>query len=327
MRWHRAAASLLGLLCALTLAPVSADLTGAGNEAQAAASRCWQHTLQVVADIEADPPQAWLVVLFGGSRAREATVGDRHWTRQLRSQSGEHVVAYNLASSNQTFGEDRELVVHLPATSTLVLIGVDEGRFTKPQESRTVKLPSPAPVPADYQQHRYSVTHVLSTARKQELVSDWLRRRYPLFKRNHTADQRSLEELVETCLERGLHPVLVATPWNVDVIKGSFDKARRVWRSACKEVSQEYGIPFVESGTSVRLRNDEFYDLFHLVEPGRTKWQAWLSVETAALLREYAAADGVSGDDAPSDPAPGGEGEVAGLGIGLSIMIAGSPAG
>jgi hypothetical protein len=37
------------------------------------------------------------------------------------------------------------------------------------------------------------------------------------------------------------------------------------------------------------LRDGDFYDLWHLVEPGRAKWQALLSARTATLLLRYGA--------------------------------------
>ena len=35
------------------------------------------------------------------------------------------------------------------------------------------------------------------------------------------------------------------------------------------------------------LPDRAFYDLWHLVEPGRTVWQNLLSAKTAALLKTY----------------------------------------
>lgn len=305
--------------CAVALAALV--LTGGVTESAGAATRCWKHSLQVVANLKADPPTARVVVFLGGSRARECTVSDRQWTRQLRRKSGRRVVAYNLGSSNQTFGEDRKLVRHLP-TSTLVLIAVDEGRFTKPPTARAVRLPRPKKI-RSYRQHRYSAARIRSTARKRALVRDWKRRRYPLFKRNVAANRRSLEKLVMACQKRGLRPVLVATPWNRAVIKRAFRTPRRIWRTACKKVAARHDIPFVDFSTAVRLKNREFYDLFHLVEPGRRKWQARLSRETAALLRKDQAMGATKSESAAfvqSDPRvlPA---LVAVLGLGVRMLV------
>ena len=39
--------------------------------------------------------------------------------------------------------------------------------------------------------------------------------------------------------------------------------------------------------SAAKLPNSSFYDLWHLVEPGRTTWQGLLSARTAALLKQY----------------------------------------
>ena len=39
--------------------------------------------------------------------------------------------------------------------------------------------------------------------------------------------------------------------------------------------------------SAAKLPNRDFYDLWHLVEPGRTVWQGLLSAKTAALLKAY----------------------------------------
>jgi len=274
-----------------------------------AASPCWDHVLQTVADLEDAPPDGTLVVLFGGSRAREATVTDAHWTKQLRTRSGDDLSGRNLASTNQTFSEDLALVEHLPTSSTIVLIGVDEGRFTKPLESRPVVLPQPDPDPAPYDQHRYSVAKVRSTANKEMLVDKWLKERYPVFREYHAANKEQLELLVAMCLERDLFPVLVATPWNEDIIGAAFREPRKAWTAHCEKVAAEYDVPFLDFSTDVGLTNDDFYDLFHLVEPGRTKWQRRLSSEVAALLasREDDAAPNASGEGLQEGSGNGGQ--------------------
>ncbi len=39
--------------------------------------------------------------------------------------------------------------------------------------------------------------------------------------------------------------------------------------------------------SAAKLPNSSFYDLWHLVEPGRKTWQGLLSARTAALLKQY----------------------------------------
>jgi hypothetical protein len=49
---------------------------------------------------------------------------------------------------------------------------------------------------------------------------------------------------------------------------------------------KKYGAPWVPLLTA-KLPDKDFYDLWHLVEPGRDVWQALLSAEAAALLKTY----------------------------------------
>ena len=39
--------------------------------------------------------------------------------------------------------------------------------------------------------------------------------------------------------------------------------------------------------SAAKLHNGDFYDLWHLIKPGRAKWQPLLAAKTAALLEKY----------------------------------------
>src|SRR5665647_1365715 len=66
----------------------------------------WQHALQVARDLRADPPDAPVVILLGGSCAREATVSDKDWAADVQDRSRSPLLTYNLGSRNQTFEQD-----------------------------------------------------------------------------------------------------------------------------------------------------------------------------------------------------------------------------
>ena len=122
-----------------------------------------------------------VVYLLGGSAGRECTVSDTSWAAQLLQRGGPTVLTYNLGSIHQSFGNDLTIVSELPATTTIpaiTLIGINLGRFTS-----TGRQPLPLAEGArTYCQHHYSITHILSNAKKKWLVTDWLTRRYPIFK-------------------------------------------------------------------------------------------------------------------------------------------------
>ena len=93
----------------------------------------WQHCVQVVANLRAEHPKVPLVVLLGGSSARECTVLDDDWERQIERRSGYVVDAYNLGSKHRTYAQDLAFVKLLPANvPTIVYIGVNLGRFCLP---------------------------------------------------------------------------------------------------------------------------------------------------------------------------------------------------
>jgi len=247
----------------------------------------WRHARQVVADLKASPPQVPLVVMFGTSTTRESTITDASWSKAIGRAAGMTVTAYNLGSTNQTFTQDRALVRHLPEVPTVVFIGIDVVRFVAPPCGAAVTLPSPRPIPASYDQHRYSVRRILSAAKKRALVRDWVKRRYPVFLKNYKHNLAELRLLIEECQQRGLHPVLLEAPRNTAAIKTAFNRAVRKYRGSCRGLAAHYGIPYIDFVSACRFRDRDFYDVWHAVEPGRRKWQLRLSTHTVRLLRRY----------------------------------------
>ncbi len=100
----------------------------------------WQHCVQVVANLRAKHPKVPLVVLLGGSAAREATVLDDNWERQIERRSGYVVDAYNLGSKHRSYAQDLAFVKLLPANvPTIVYIGINLGRFCLPVKSASIQ--------------------------------------------------------------------------------------------------------------------------------------------------------------------------------------------
>lgn len=289
-----------GVLCGIMLvacvafvasagpAPALADATGkAATTRLLKGTADWRHARQVVAYLKARPPETPLVVMFGTSTTRESTITDASWSKAIGRAAGTPVTAYNLGSTNQTFTQGRKLVRHLPEVPAVVLIGIDVVRFVAAPSDAAVTLPAPGPPPAGYDQHRYSVRRILGAAKKQALVRDWVRRRYPVFLKNFRHNLAELRLLIEECRARGLHPVLIEAPRNTAAIKSAFNKALRKYRTSCRGLAAKYGIPYIDFVGACRFKNQEFYDVWHVVEPGRRKWQPRLSAHAARLLRDY----------------------------------------
>ena len=79
--------------------------------------------------------------------------------------------------------------------------------------------------------------------------------------------------------------MLLELPRNSSVIGSSLSTPTARYRDKCKRLAARYGIKWVPQLAS--LPNRDFYDLWHLVEPGRMVWQDKLSAKTAYLLGLY----------------------------------------
>jgi hypothetical protein len=279
-RRHPAHVLLAALVAALAALVWPAGAVGSTDTV------AWYHALDVIAGVNAAPPEVPLVVLLGGSVAKECTVGDTDWAAQVRRRGGPEVVARNISSPFRTFYEDVALVKGLPQVPTIVFIGVNLGRFTQPYQSAEISLtPDPARS-AGYTQHGMG-SQILSLEKKRVLVLRWLTNIYPYFKSRHAYDLRRLELLVSVCKRRGLHPVIVEMPRNLAVIGSAFDVPVRQYHSGCYAIARKYGIPFVNFLRAAALVNRDFRDLGHLVDSGRTRYQRLLSDKTIALLKAY----------------------------------------
>jgi hypothetical protein len=280
-RRHPAYILLAALVAALSALVLPACSHGAMT------GSAWYHALDVIAALNDSPPDVPLLILSGGSVTRESTVSDTDWAAQVRRRGGPQVVAYNISSQNRTFYEEVALVKALPRVPTIVFIGVNLERFTSPYQSGIISL---TPVPAksaSYKPHTHTQSNILTLAQKRARVTYWVTKRYPVFTRRYPYNIRQLERLVRVCKNRGLHPVILEMPRNMAVIGHAFDAPIRRYHRGCYAIAKEYNVPFVNFLGAANLVNRDFYDLGHLVESGRTKYQRLLSDKAIALLKRY----------------------------------------
>jgi hypothetical protein len=261
--------------------------TGVAAGAIAGAGADWSHVLQVVANLKADPPDKPVVLLLGGSAARESTISDSSWRAQIAADGGPAVAAYNLGSRNRTVAENLAIVQALPTVPTIVYVGVNAEAFTSAQKTASISLPKPATPLPPYRQHKYTQSKILSVAKKKALLSAWFAKRYPMVKKNYAANLQRLERLLVACQDRGLRPVLFELPRNTALVGHALDAPVARYTSGCRALAKEHDVPWVSFVDAARLPNADFYDLWHLVEPGRTEWQRLLSAKTVDLLKQY----------------------------------------
>ena len=135
---------------------------------------------------------------------------------------------------------------------------------------------------------RHDTTGILSTAKKKAMVQSWLAERYPVYKRNFATGAAVLETLIKTCQTRGYKPVLFELPREHRSHRQLAERAHHQVPRQVQALAAKYQIPWVSLVSAAKLPNTGFYDLWHLVEPGRTVWQNLLSAKTAALLNSDA---------------------------------------
>lgn len=259
------------------------------------------HALQIIANLRAEPPERPVVILLGGSSARESTIDDENWAAQILRHGGPHVLAYNLGCKHDTFELDREVAKLLPADMpAIVYIGINIGRFCNSPSNPSINLPDPDFPPDVYYQHIYSINkRIQSASLKRYYVQYWLTARWPELKAHYSYNIKVVESVVRVCKERGLHPVLVDLPRDLPIIGHAFDSPVSTYKAGCKRIAAKYHIPWLTFVAAARFVDRDFFDIFHLVEPGRVKYQRLLSEKTVALLDKYGLED-----PEPPEPTP-----------------------
>ena len=98
--------------------------------------------------MKATSPSKPVIVLLGGSAARESTISDGSWREQIVADGGPATLAWNMGSRNRTMAQNVAIVKKLPAGAhAIVYIGINLGAFTSAQKTASVTLPSPLPAP------------------------------------------------------------------------------------------------------------------------------------------------------------------------------------
>jgi hypothetical protein len=292
-------------LAAVLLAAVV--LLGAAEPAAATFYRNadWNHIVDTLAAFKKHPPSVPVVYLLGGSAARESITYEPNWTAQISAMGGGRVRALDFGSSSQSFKNDIEIINNAPDVPSLVLIGLNVGRYTS-IPPKTLELlgrsagwlttvpPEPLAARATraargsvYDPHRFHVGQQLSDAAKLGIVRDWLVVKYPRFRQRYAGDYAELRALIALCQKRGFYPVLLELPANLRIIGHAWDGARDRYRRGARTAAADFGIPYEDFVARIGLVSSDFVDVAHLVEPGRAKYQRRLSRLVVSKLKQY----------------------------------------
>ena len=255
----------------------------------------WDHAWEVVQLVRLTPPRGTPIFYLGDSTARESTVRDALWTLQLRRRAAAAgrttaTLVFTLASHNQTFGMDGQLIAAMPPREPhtprgIAVIGVGLSRFIGPPIQRQrAAVTGAAPVLHLWNQHRYVYRVPLSLRRKHELVPRWMRRRWPGFQRNLRQNLRAVSRLITLCRGKGLRPVLLNLPLDLRVVGHGLDRPRIAYSAGCRRLARRYHVPYLSLAGPAPIPTSSFWDLMHLLPPGSQVWQSRLSGRLAKLL-------------------------------------------
>ena len=94
-----------------------------------------------------------------------------------------------------------------------------------------------------------------------------------------------LEEILKLARERGFSVALYDQPLNASAAGPDWAGVVPAYRAACRGLARKYGVAYLHIERTVKLTDADFADLFHLLAPGRAKWQPEMARQLAAALR------------------------------------------
>jgi hypothetical protein len=290
------AAALLAAFVLLALSGPAAALYRPGDD--------WRHVESTLAALNRRPPRVPVVYLLGGSSARECITSEPAWSAQIAAMGGRRVRALDFGSSSQAFKNDLTIVRAAPAVPSIVLIGLNLGRYVSIPPRTALRATAPlARAASVYDPHRFHDGDQLSVAAKRAIVTRWMRVKYPRFRDRYAGNAAVLRELIALCQERGFSAVLVELPLNLRIVGHAWDAPRGRYQRGARSAAAAYGIPYQDFVARIGLVNGDFVDVSHLVEPGRAKYQRRLSRVVVSRLKEYAL-DGRGSASAAAPAAP-----------------------
>jgi len=94
-----------------------------------------------------------------------------------------------------------------------------------------------------------------------------------------------VEEILRLARDRGFAVALYDQPLNASAAGPDWAGVVPAYQAACRRLARQYGVPYLHIERAVKLEDADFADLFHLLAPGRAKWQPEMARQLAAALR------------------------------------------
>ncbi len=240
----------------------------------------WDHVRQVVNWLRYRRPPRHVVYLLGGSASRESVRDEVGWSKGLSTRLGRRAAAWVVSSSCQTFVEDARVVAMLPKGRGVALITVGMSRFNMDHSPSSMSRTAVRTrLPGVWWQHHYDARRPLSLATKRQLVTRWRTNHLESFTERYPHRLAELETLIQTCLDRGIRPVLLEMPLNAAAVGDDLEDVLGTYRQGCSDLATKYDITYLDFLRVLGLPSNNFYDLWHLLPEGRARWQNRLSRE------------------------------------------------
>ena len=151
-----------------------------------------------------------------------------------------------------------------------MLTGVFDFALTYLNQRVFTKSPDLGPI--TYAAHYFADGPVASLAAKESGQAIELARERPQYEANVAYNLAALAAAVRLGREKGYAVAFFEQPLGPEASTPAWDAYLAHYRADVARVGGALGVPDISVQPQARLRNDDFADLFHLVNSGRDKW-------------------------------------------------------
>ena len=144
---------------------------------------------------------------------------------------------------------------------------------------------SPHLSPITYTAHYYADGPVASLAAKERGQAIELARERPQYAANVAYNLAVLADVVRLGREKGYTVTFFEQPLGPEASGPAWNAYLAAYRADVARVGGPLGVPDISVQPQAGLHNDDFADLFHLVNSGRDKWTPLLARGLAGVLR------------------------------------------